>query len=87
MSVIGERLTEYKSDLYACLNQRVTMNYQYNVAMKRSTGNSEYFQQGISNVLAKPHLQHYSFPNCSMKWFKENNLNEVTNWKLLTRDK
>lgn len=60
------RLPEYKADLYACLNQNVTVNYHHNVAMERRTGNSEYFQQEISNVLAKPCLQHYGFPNHRM---------------------
>lgn len=52
-SLVGG-LPEYKVDLYAWLNQNVTINHQHNVVMERSTGNSEYFQQGISNVLAKP---------------------------------
>lgn len=49
-------------------------------------GNSEYFQQGISSVLEKPHLQHYASSNPGMNWFEESNLNEVSNWKLLMRD-
>lgn len=64
-SLVG-RLPEYKVDPYAWLSQSVAINHQYNVAMEIRTGNSEYFQQGISNLLAKPHLQHYGFPNRGM---------------------
>jgi len=54
-SLVGG-LPKYKADLYAGLNQNVTVNHHHNLAIERGTGNSEYFQQGISNVLAKPHL-------------------------------
>lgn len=86
MSAVGGTLTKYEAELYAWFNQKVSMNHQYIVAMKRSMGNSEYFQQGISSVLEKPHLQHYGFSNPGMNWFEESNLNEVSNWKLLMRD-
>lgn len=58
--------TEYEADLHAWLNQKVSMNHQCILAMKRSMGNSEYFQQGISSVLEKPHLQHYASSNPGM---------------------
>lgn len=63
-SLVGS-LPEFKAELHAWLNQNVTIK-QHKVATERKTGNSEYFQHGISSVLAKLHLQHYGFPNNRM---------------------
>lgn len=73
------RLPQHKGDLYAWLNRNVTSNHHHNVAMERRTGKSGYFQQGISNVLAKQHLQRRGFPNHRMNRLEESNLNDINN--------
>lgn len=82
MSVICERIIWYEADLYTWLNRNLNINHHHDVR----TVNPECFQQPISNVLAKPHQQHYSLHSCQMNWLENSYLNDISNWKLLMGD-